>query len=108
MTPNINIQNGSVTGTLVHGQNFYWYNPGDTSLAISITGCSGWCTSPSYIIPAGENYAQAQLLSTPVSPYTFSESPNQWNAPGMPHTQGPINHPSPEHKPDEEHKKEVA
>lgn len=98
MTPNINIVNGQVTGALTHGQNFYWYNPGDTTQSIVISGCGSWCVYSSYTIPAGEQYVQAQILVSPQSPYSWAENPNRWNAPGMPHTQGPIHHPGPEHQ----------
>lgn len=98
MTPNIDIQDGQVTGTLQRGQIFYWYNPNVNDVAITVGDCGSWCANSSYTIYAGEQYAQAQILANPASPYGWTETPNRWNTPGMPHTQGPIHHPANENK----------
>jgi hypothetical protein len=96
-TPNVNIVNGQVTGTLQKGGTFYWYNPtANETQSITISGFDSWCAGTSYVIYAGEQYsAAASILANPASPYSFSESPNRWNAPGMPRTQGPIHLPTP-------------
>ena len=86
-TPNINIQNGQVTGTLQNGQPFYWYNP--TSNSVTIKNCGTWCAADSYTIAAG-SYAQAAIQNTPnTSGWAWTENPNQWNTPGMPHIGNP-------------------
>jgi hypothetical protein len=102
-TPNINIQNGVVNGTLVNGQPFYWYNP--TSETVPIEGCGAWCIADEYDLVPG--YTQSTVVIMPnTNAYAWTEIPNAWDTPGMPHTQGPITFPKP-HKHDE-HKKEVA
>ncbi|HTS34742.1 MAG TPA: hypothetical protein VMH04_03660 [Candidatus Solibacter sp.] len=86
-TPNINVQTGQVTGTLLNGTEFYWYNP--TSQNISISGCGAWCVSDVYNPPAGK-YQRANLQAFPnTSAFAWTETPNQWNVPGMPHIQTP-------------------
>lgn len=65
-TPNINIVNGQVTGTLTKGQPFYWYNPTANDVAITIGNCGTWCEQSEYTIPAGsQQYVQAQIKSSP-------------------------------------------
>ncbi|HTS34741.1 MAG TPA: hypothetical protein VMH04_03655 [Candidatus Solibacter sp.] len=111
----VSIVNGSILngGTLQKGCPFYWANP--TYEAVTLSGCDGFCTASSYQLsgrPAGLNYSitEATLLANPTN-WNFSESPNKWNAPGMPHIQTPP-WPSPvnEEKPVDEVKedKEVA
>jgi hypothetical protein len=90
----INIQNASSVnpqgGSLQLGQEFYWANPVSSVVTpyVTLSGCSGFCENDSYTVPApppGQSYGlkKAKLLSAPTS-WTFSESPNQWNAPGAP------------------------
>ncbi len=87
-TPNINIQNGEVTGTLENGKPFYWYNP--TSSAVTIGNCGTWCEDSSYNLPAGPNsYTAAQILATPnPNSYAWVEGPDEWTAAGEPHITG--------------------
>ena len=100
--PYINLQNGSITGTIMHGQNFYWYNP--TTSDVQVKNCGTWCTQDSYAVPAG-GYVQANVsFVTNPNSYAFTEHPNQWNAPGQPHISAP-SVPAPQ---GEEGEKEVA
>ena len=89
----VSIVDGSILNgqTLTLGGMFWWANP--TSVAVTLTGCAGFCPQDSYVVPAkpaGLPYGivEAALLAAPTN-YNFSENPNQWNAPGMPHLQGP-------------------
>lgn len=85
-TPNINLQNGQVTGTLQNGQTFYWYNP--TQTTVTVNNCGTWAAQSSYTCAPG--YTSAVLLSNPnTNGYAFTESPNEWNTPGMPHVGNP-------------------
>jgi hypothetical protein len=86
----IDIQNGSscnpAGGSLQTGQKFYWANP--TGLVVTLDNCGGFCTEASYIVPAppaGQQYGlkEATLVAAPTV-WTFSETPNEWNAPGRP------------------------
>jgi hypothetical protein len=82
-TPNINITNGQVTGTLALGQPFYWYNPNANDVAIDIENCGTWCADNSYTIAAGEQYALAQILQNPnTNPLAWVEIPDLWTAGG--------------------------
>lgn len=86
-TPNINIQNGSVTGTLETGEPFYWYNP--TGTAVAIGNCGTWCEDSSYKLPAGPGYTPAQILATPNgNAYAWVEGPSEWTGNGQPHITG--------------------
>jgi hypothetical protein len=91
----INIQNGSSVnpagGSLQPGQKFYWANP--TGLMVTVNNCGGFCTNSSYPVPAAANGQQyglkeATLLASPTV-WTFSETPNEWNAPGLPRITNP-------------------
>jgi hypothetical protein len=85
-TPNINIQNGDVTGTLATGQPFYWYNP--TTVTVTVKNCGTWCDRDSYMCAPG--YTLAGMLAMPnTNPWAWTENPNQWNTPGMPHITNP-------------------
>ena len=91
-TPNVNIQTGEVNGSLVNGQAFYWYNP--TAQAVTLFNCGTWCQDDSYQVPAA-GYAEAALRTMPNdNAFAWTEDPNEWNTPGMPHTQGPVNFPT--------------
>lgn len=92
----ISLQNGSNVnpngGSLSLGQPFYWANPG--GVKVTVSGCSGFCTASSYDVPApasGQTYGlkEATLVSTQPTDWSFSENPNQWNTPGMPHISNP-------------------
>lgn len=96
----INIQNGSSVnpqgGSLQLGQDFYWANPVSSVVtpSVTISGCGGFCVDASYTVPApppGQNYGlkKATLLAAPPGPWTFTESPNEWNAPGVPRITNP-------------------
>ncbi len=93
--PKVNIQDGSVINppaALAFGQPFQWANP-IVGTRVAISGCSGFCTASEYGVPgapaSGEyGLCDATLLQSPTA-YTFSESPNQWNAPGMPRISNP-------------------
>ncbi|HEY6765062.1 MAG TPA: hypothetical protein VI386_09835 [Candidatus Sulfotelmatobacter sp.] len=109
----INIQNGSncnpAGGGLQTGQKFYWANP--TSQAVTVNNCGGFCTASSYSVPApqtGQQYGlkEATLLTNPTV-WTFSETPNQWNAPGLPHIGNPP-WPTPMDDIEDEDQEEVA
>jgi len=109
----INIQNGSSVnpqgGSMQLGQDFCWANP-VPNVSVTLSGCAGFCVNDSYTVPAppvGETYGLklARLLTAPTA-WTFSENPNQWNAPGVPRITNP-----PEPTPldaGEEDEKEVA
>jgi len=85
-TPNINIQNGQVTGTLQAGQPFYWYNP--TAVTVTLKNCGTWANADTYTLAPG--YTPAGSHSNPnMNPWAWTESPNQWNTPGMPHIGNP-------------------
>ena|SRR5437879_4332427 len=106
----INIQNSSNVngGTFTKGQDFYWANP-VAGKTVTISGCGGFCTGTSYIVPGpatGQQYGlkKATLLAAPTD-WSFSESPNEWNAPGSPHI---VNPPFPIAAPEEKRDKEVA
>lgn len=90
-TPNINIVNGQVTGTLALNQPFYWYNPNTNDVAITINDCGTWCVQSSYTIPAGQQYAQAQIQASPNdNPYAWTENPDAWIAGGGGPHLGPV------------------
>ena len=93
VVPEVSIQNGSVIngGTLVLGQPFYWANP--VAREVTVSGCSGFCTQDSFDVPRytptqGNGLKEATLLASPTN-WNFSETPNEWNAPGMPHIGNP-------------------
>ena len=108
--PQVNIRNGSIVNppaALQFGQPFQWANP-VVGVNVGITNCGGFCAQSSYPVPGAPSagsygLADAVLLQNPTN-YSFSENPNQWNAPGMPHITNP---PWPTPKNNEE-KKEVA
>lgn len=84
-----NIQNASVTpqgNSLTYGCTFDWANP--TSNPVRLTLCGGFCTKGEYDVPAGTatnpGLASAQILANPPGPFSFTETPNEWNAPGTP------------------------
>jgi hypothetical protein len=84
-----NIQSGSVTpypATLTDGCHFEWTNPSGNP--VKLTGCGGFCTESEYDVPAavgGTPGTQAAIiLQNPTGPYTFTETPNAWQAPGNP------------------------
>lgn len=86
-TPNINIQNGQITGALQVGQVFFWYNP--TGDNVTLRNCGTWCDADSYTI-APYGYTQASVLLVPNTyACAFTTFPNEWNAPGMPHVSVP-------------------
>ncbi len=83
-TPNINIQNGEVTGTLGNGQPFYWYNPSQR------LSHDHWKLRylvrkfPIHNLPADRiTTQQPKLLATPnPNSYAWVEGPNEWTADG--------------------------
>jgi len=101
--PYINLQTGSLTGTLAKGQPFYWYNP--TTSNVTVGNAGTWCTPGSCEVAAG-SWTEVTILNVP-NPYAFAftESPNVWNTPGMPHISTP---PSPVAVPGEERERDVA
>jgi hypothetical protein len=99
----VSIRNGSVSpqgDTLTYNCTFSWANP--TSKKVTLTGCGGFCTNDSYEVPAGTasnpGLAAAQILANPPGPFTFGETPNEWNAPGTPRI---VVNPWPGHKNEE-------
>jgi hypothetical protein len=90
----VSIVDGSILNnqTLELGGTFFWANP--TSVAVTVNGCGGFCTQDTYTVPAKPNaqlpygIVEATMLASPTN-WNFSESPNQWNAPGMPHIGNP-------------------
>jgi hypothetical protein len=91
--PQVSIQNGTVHNglELKKGGKFQWMNP--TNQPVDITDCEGFCVLSSYPVPAwtqagGNGLKEAQLLANPTS-LSFTETPNEWNAPGKPHIQTP-------------------
>jgi hypothetical protein len=87
--PYIDLTDGSVTpeGGLQKGQPFYWYNPTDTQ--VTVNDCGTWCEEDSYTIDAG-SWTEATILLVPnPNAYAFTEDPNEWDAPGMPHISAP-------------------
>ena len=111
----ISIQNGSNinNGTFALGQDFYWANP-VVGQQVTIENCGGFCVNSSYTVPGAPAVGQvglkkATLLSQPTN-WTFSESPNQWDAPGMPHIGNPPDPDAQEDKREhrEKREKEVA
>jgi hypothetical protein len=94
----IDIQNGSSVnpqgGSLQLGQDFYWANP-VANVTVTLTGCGGFCVDSSYTVPAppqGQTYGlkKATLLSSPApGAWSFTESPLEWNAPGVPRITNP-------------------
>lgn len=99
-TPNINIETGVVTGALEDGQTFYWYNP--TQESVDLLGCGTWVAKDEFKLAPGYNQT-SMLLNPNEDAFSWTESPNEWNTPGMPHVQNP---PTP--TPLEKEKKEVA
>jgi len=97
--PEVSIQNGTVVNgvALTLGNPFVWLNP--TGVNVQLSNCGGFATQATYNVPANGTKA-AQLLAAPTN-YSFTEFPNEWNAPGLPHISSP-----PLHAADE--KKEVA
>jgi hypothetical protein len=66
---------------------FYWANP--AGVAVTLTGCGGFCVDSSYVVPSppsGQTYGlkQAQLLASPGADWSFTENPPEWNVPGVP------------------------
>jgi hypothetical protein len=85
-TPQVNIQNGSVTNPPVtYPGDFQWLNPTGTN--VLLTNCGGFCTQDSYRVPANST-VNAQTIANPTN-NNFTETPNEWNAPGMPHIKNP-------------------
>lgn len=88
----VNAQNVNPNGgSLQLGQPFYWANP--AGVQVTVSACGGFCVDSSYPVPpppAGDTYGlkQATLLSEPTN-WTFSQTPNQWNAPGVPRITNP-------------------
>jgi hypothetical protein len=81
----VNITNGDVNGgTLTRGCSFEWYNP--TANAVTLSGCGGFCTGASFLVPASGK-AAAQIQANPPGPFTFTDP--AWSAPGMPHISNP-------------------
>ena len=81
----VNIQNGSISpagSTLTNGCSFQWANP--TSSPVKVKNCGGFCTQSEYDIQPNST-ANASILANPPGPFTFTEQPNEWNAPGQPH-----------------------
>jgi hypothetical protein len=87
-TPLVNIQTGAVAGTLTAGQPFDWNNPNPGTVAIA--NCGTWCAANSYPIASGGVTAAAMATNPNGNSLAWTETPNRWDAPGMPHTQGPI------------------
>lgn len=88
-TPNVNIENGAVTGTLTHGQQFYWYNP--SNVAAIVSNCGNYCVVDAYEVPPN-GYTVATLLGTP-NQAGLAFSSTAANVGGMPHIQNPIQFP---------------
>jgi hypothetical protein len=85
-TPQVDIQNGSVTnGPVTFPGSFQWNNPTGTN--VLLTNCGGFCTQASYQVPANGT-TDAETIANPTS-HDFTETPNEWNAPGMPHIKNP-------------------
>ena len=95
VVPQVNIRNGSIINppaALEYGQPFQWANP-VVGVNVGLSGCSGFCTQDTYGVPAAPTVGawglkDAVLLGSATS-WDFSESPNQWNAPGRPHITNP-------------------
>lgn len=85
-TPNINIQTGMVTGSLQNGQTFYWYNP--TQGYVELDGCGIWCAQDDFGLDPGYTQTSMQIMPNE-NAFGWTESPNEWNAPGMPHISNP-------------------
>jgi hypothetical protein len=100
-TPIVNIQTGVVTGTLQNGQPFNWNNPNPGT--VSISNCGAWCAAPSYSVTGSGLTAAAMATNPNTNGCSWTESPNRYTAPGMPHLGNP---PSP--NPVEVADKEVA
>jgi len=86
------IRDASVTpknDSLTYGCSFDWANP--TDKAVTLSGCGGFCTEDEYEVPAGTatnpGLAAAVILNPPPGPFTFTETPNEWDAPGTPRIQ---------------------
>jgi hypothetical protein len=85
-TPQVDIQNGSVTnGPVAYPGGFQWSNP--TGNNVLLSGCSGFCTQDTYHVPANGT-CDAQTIASPTN-NNFTETPNEWNVPGMPHIKNP-------------------
>lgn len=102
--PHVDVKNGSVTnGPLTDGCNFKWSN--STSNPAYLGSCGGFCTAPSFTVPAatgsGNGTSDAQILANPTD-YSFTDS--AWDAPGQPRI---AISPWPTPK-EHEHRKEVA
>jgi hypothetical protein len=88
--PQVNIRNGNIINPpaeLQYGEPFEWANP-VVDVNVGISGCSGFATQDSYGVPGAPTigaygYRSAVLLQNPTN-WTFTESPNEWNAPGSP------------------------
>ena len=85
--PEVSIQNGNVINgvALTLGNPFVWSNP--TGVNVQLSNCGGFATQNTYNVPANGTKA-AQMLTAPTN-YSFTESPNEWNAPGLPHISSP-------------------
>ncbi|MGC2447182.1 MAG: hypothetical protein WA477_06015 [Candidatus Sulfotelmatobacter sp.] len=99
--PIVNIQTGMVSGSLENGKAFNWNNP--LPGAVEITNCGAWCAASSYTANTGLTAAAMATVPNDKA-CAWTESPNRWNAPGMPHVGTPP-WPSPKN---EEQEKEVA
>jgi hypothetical protein len=87
-TPSISVVDASIVGSLEKGKPFYWYNP--TGTDVTVADCGTWADPDTYDVPAGGYSTAGTILSVPNSnPYAFTEDPNEWDAPGMPHISAP-------------------
>jgi hypothetical protein len=88
--PQVSIVNGSIINppaVLEFGKPFQWANP-VVGVHVGLSGCSGFATSDTYGVPGAPSQGSyglkdAVMLLTPTN-YAFSETPNEWNAPGSP------------------------
>lgn len=86
-TPIVSIQTGVVTGSLQAGQAFNWNNPNPGT--VTINNCGPWCAASSYSV-TGSGLTPAAMARVPnASICAWTESPNRWTAPGMPHAGNP-------------------
>lgn len=84
-TPNINVTNGAVQGTLVHGQPFWWWNP--TSATVVVSNCGNFCLVNAYEVPANGYTAATVSINPNQATLAFTTTAS---VPGQPHVQNPI------------------